>query len=908
MMRLDDARIRAAEAIFRAALELPAEGQSAFVHERSGSDQELRALVERLLACDARSGALLGNTLRLRPGELTPDAQIPRRIGPFDIVREIGRGGMGVVFEAHQAHPNRRVALKLLRFVSPSPHLLRRFDLEAEALGQLNHPGIAHIYQAGFEELLSPAGQRVRVPYVAMELVHGKPLCEFADERGLDVRARVELLARICDAAQHAHQKGVIHRDLKPANILVAAPRNACESPAAKDNAHGWPKIVDFGVARVSDLPQGQTATATQTGALLGTVAYMSPEQLVSNSAAIDTRTDVYSLGVVAFELLTGRPPFDVSQLPLGQAIERVLHSEPPRASALRPELRGDLEVIVAKAMARAPQERYASAAELSADLRRWLSGEAVLARPASTWYLLRKTVARRPLESGLLATILMLLCGSAAALALLNWRVVHHWREAEAQGIAARAAQIAEAQARTTTEAVSGFLHEMLAAASPAERGQDASLLSVMRAAMQRLDAGALRDQPAAEAAVMTTLGSTWQALGQLEQAEALFAQALEIRRRLHGPVHAEVATALNHLGEARFLRGDLDGAEQCFNQALTRRLELFGEMHAGVAECHNNLALVDQERDRLDSAEQRLQEALRIWRGTLGPEHELLELCLHNLGSLMTDRGRFDPAVPLLREVYRLRSNRHGREDHPAVVHTRNSLAIALQGAGYPAESVQLHRLNLEIKRRTLPKGHRQTRSSTVNLGVVLRDICEYEEAARLLRAELGAARLDDVAVDPSLAELFGGLGVLLTDLEQPGEAFQVLQRVVEANATHFGEFHQRVANTLNNLAEAAAQLGDLDMAMAMMERVLAIDAHLNEARPTVSRALHKHHYATILLRRNDRAQAAGLFQDALEMRRGLLGEAHPLTRSSAAALAQVQTLQTLERGTSKERARAD
>ena len=300
-----------------------------------------------------------GNTLPL------PAPPQPATIGRYRIIRLLGAGGMGTVYEAEQDHPRRKVALKVLKYGLPSPDVLWRFEQEAEVLGRLQHPGIARIYEAGQAE----TGRGVAQPYFAMELVHGVPLLEYAQAHHLNTRQRLELMVKVSEAVQHAHQLGVIHRDLKPANILV--------------EESGQPKILDFGVARVADR-EAQATRQTEVGQIVGTLAYMSPEQVSGDPLAVDTRSDVYALGVILYELLAGRLPYPISrQLP--EAVQTIREEEPTSLSSVNRTFRGDIETIVGKALEKEKTRRYASAEELAADIQHYLKDEPITARPPST-------------------------------------------------------------------------------------------------------------------------------------------------------------------------------------------------------------------------------------------------------------------------------------------------------------------------------------------------------------------------------------------------------------------------------------------------------------------------------------------------------------------------------------------
>jgi eukaryotic-like serine/threonine-protein kinase len=309
----------------------------------------------------------------VRDGGLWPAAGAT--IGGFTLIRHIGSGGAGVVYLAQQQQPSRIVALKMLRRELMASTMRRRFEIEAELLAQLQHPGIAQVYAAH-------SGDAVTPPFIAMEYVDGPPLTQYADDRRLAVRDRVDLVACASDAIQHAHQRGIIHRDLKPANILV--------------DEHGRPKVLDFGVARTVGAQVSITTVETEVGELIGTVAYMSPEQVEATPNGVDTRTDIYALGVVLFRLLTGQLPFGHDAPPLPELARRIAHDTSPKLGAVDPTLRGDLEIIVSRALAKDKERRYSSAAALATDLRRYLNGQPIAASADSAWYLLRRQVARR--------------------------------------------------------------------------------------------------------------------------------------------------------------------------------------------------------------------------------------------------------------------------------------------------------------------------------------------------------------------------------------------------------------------------------------------------------------------------------------------------------------------------------
>jgi WD40 repeat protein/serine/threonine protein kinase len=422
------------EELFHRATELPVAARGAFLDEQCGDDADLRRRLEGLLRSDAAERFLQPAVRRAVDDAGSGEFPGSTRIGRYTIVRKIGEGGMGTVYEARQEHPSRTVALKIIRPGIASPAVLRRFTHEAQILGQLEHPGVACIYEAGIAEVrASPSADDGQPPrplhFFAMEFVRGQTLTDYASRRELGISGRLELFARICDAVQHAHQKGVIHRDLKPANILVVDDA-AAGAPTAGPVGH--PKILDFGVARLTDAGVQAMTLQTDVGQLIGTLPYMSPEQVLADSRALDARSDIYSLGVILFELLSGRRPYDLHGRSLAEAARVIAEQEPTRLGSLDTALRGDLDTIVLKALEKEKDRRYLSAADLAADIRRYLSDQPIAARPQTTFYLLRKFARRnRGLVIGSTAAVLSLVVG-LIVVSILAHREAQQRRAAE--------------------------------------------------------------------------------------------------------------------------------------------------------------------------------------------------------------------------------------------------------------------------------------------------------------------------------------------------------------------------------------------------------------------------------------------------------------------------------------------
>ena len=410
------------ERLFQDALDIPPAERQEFLDRSCGGDAEVRLEVEALLRHyeSARDGALNEPVFT----GMTEGDDTPVSVGPYRVVGRIGEGGMGVVYEAEQEHPHRRIAVKVLRPGLYGERQLRRFRLECEVLGQLTHPGIAHVYDAGDAEVIFPKSPTARLPYLAMELVRGPRILDYVEQAGLDREARLELFAGICDAVHYAHQQAVIHRDLKPGNILV--------------DERGQPKILDFGVARFTSDDEGRTQH-TRTGDIIGTLRYMSPEQLMGNQSQLDIRTDVYSLGIILYEMLAGKTPYDTSSGSITDLALRIEQGALPRLSVHDPSLRGDLDAITFTALSPAREERYPSAAALAEDIRRHLRGEPVSTRRDSGWQAWRRFVRRHRTAVAIGGAFLSLVAASS----VVAWALYSDARQArnvaEAERLEAR-------------------------------------------------------------------------------------------------------------------------------------------------------------------------------------------------------------------------------------------------------------------------------------------------------------------------------------------------------------------------------------------------------------------------------------------------------------------------------------
>ncbi len=515
-------------------------------------DVELRARKERDESL-ASSALLFGN-----PSTTAP-APLPERLGDYRILDELGRGGMGVVYRAEQESPQRAVALKVIRGRLDSPEVRRRFDYEVAVLGRLRHPGIAQIHEAGSTELASGES----IPFFAMELVEGSPLLEHASDRRLSVEAKLELFVKICEAVHFAHQQGVIHRDLKPSNILV--------------DAFGAPKVLDFGIARATEREAGDTETGTELGQTPGTLAYMSPEQLGGDPSLLDTRTDVYSLGVVLFELLAGRSPYDLEGRSTLERVRIIREDEPCRLGSLDRGLAGDLETIVSTALAKDKARRYGSVSELAADVQRHLGHEPIEARPASTWYVVRKFARRHRVLVGASAVVMVTLIVAT----IVSLRSARQARVAEQdERLASQGARKAEEDARAAATVADLARREaedaLTSSALIAARGGfwEANLQSSEKAlGFDPLHAPELRLERVRAFIALNRAGEAFSELDRLEQHEDLdppvrvAAQLWRGDLLLAGSLRDERGLALVR---SAFESGELDAADRAYAAAL--------------------------------------------------------------------------------------------------------------------------------------------------------------------------------------------------------------------------------------------------------------------------------------------------------------------------------------------------
>jgi tetratricopeptide (TPR) repeat protein len=646
-----------AEALDRAPPERPG-----FVDEACGDDAALRAQVGELLELEEKADAWFGAPTASVAGPAAT-AEGVRQIGRYEIRGVIAAGGMGTVYEAVQDHPHRLVALKLLRRGAASPQAMKRFHHEAEILGRLRHPNIAHIHDAGtFDE-----GEGAQ-PYFVMELVKGEPLIRYADSRKLGTRQRMELFVKICDAVQYAHHHGVIHRDLKPDNIFV--------------DDLGEPKILDFGVARATDADIRATTLRTDVGQLIGTVPYMSPEQVTGDPTELDTRSDVYSLGVVLYELMSGRLPHDLRGKTIPEAVRVIREDDPTPLSSVNRVFRGDVETIVAKALAKEKARRYQTAADLASDVRRYLKDEPIVARPASTFYQLRKFARRnKALVGGAAVAAAALVLGTAVA----SWQAVQATR------------------ARDQAVDVNAFLFEVLGATDFVEEGRRLDVMDVLDRAVAAIPT-TFSDRPVLEAEIRHRLGISYASMSAFDKGLHQLRAARAIRTRELGPEHDDTLESTATLAEILSRIYHWYESEQLWREVVDAQRRRLGEDHPDTLRSIGQLSRPLVNIYKVDEAIRLSSRSANGLIKALGEDHEDAIYAYLWTWSPLYGQGRYDEAKAVLEQSVEM-AERALPEDHRVRLLAEKWLGGWLCRTGYWDEGWPMIERALATQERLYP-----------------------------------------------------------------------------------------------------------------------------------------------------------------------------------------------------------
>ncbi len=782
-----------------------------------------------------------------------------QRIGPYRLERPLGDGGMGEVWQADQLEPVRRkVAIKLVKWGMDTRAVIGRFESERQALALMDHPAIARVFDAGATE----TGR----PYFVMELVRGEPITRYCDRFRLGTRERLQLVQQICDGVQHAHQKGIIHRDLKPSNVLVA---QIDDRPVAK--------IIDFGIAKATAQQLTEHTVFTQLGQWIGTPVYMSPEQAEPTGLDVDTRSDVYSLGVLLYELLVGVPPIDPTEIReagFEEVRRRIRDTEPRRPStrvttrgddaaelarrrstepgALARRLRGDLDWITLKALEKDRDRRYASASELSADIERSLQNEPVLAGPPGVGYRARKFVRRHLLGVGFATVVAALLVALVVSMAIQSRRVT---RERDRANLEA-------ATAREISEFLVGLFEEV----DPTRaRGNEITAREVLDLGVRSIQSD-LEHDPATRADLMKTMGRVYTALGLYDDARGLIEDSVEIREGDSQSGSLELAAALDELAKVMHWQGDYEAGLAVARRALELRESLQGIEHPDLGFSLNALGNLLEKNGRLEEAEAAHQRAADLREAALGPDHPEVGQSLHNLAILLLSQAEYERAESLLLRSAEIEESHLGAESHDFAT-SLHVLAILYQTLERYDEAIAMEERSLGIRERVLGENHPHVSFSLTTLANLYRAVDRTSEAESLLRraieigeaswsleypelrwmyrslsacvAELGrfeeaeailidlVGRTEKLGADfeVGLVPTLIALGELYSDERRDAEARVALERALEIEERVSGAEHAYLIDSLLPLAELARRRGEPDAARPLCERALEI-----------------------------------------------------------------------------------
>jgi len=704
--------------LFGAVLECEPERRGEFLQRACGSNRELRCELESLLSAYENSSELSQSPW---PVDVV-EAAAPQFVGTYHLLEKLGEGGMGQVWLAEQSAPvRRRVALKLIRTGIYDNALLQRFQGERQSLAIMDHPAIAKVFDAGTTE----AGQ----PYFVMEYVPGLPITEYCDSKKLSIQQRIELFIQVCEGVQHAHQKAIIHRDIKPANILVV-----------EVDGKPRPSIIDFGLAKaVTSQVSGETLF-TQAGAFLGTPGYMSPEQADPGVQDIDTRTDVYSLGVVLYVLLTGCEPFDTAswkKLPFHEVLRRLREEDAPtpstRVSAtqevsgpaanargteprqLANQVQGDLDWIVMKAVEKDRNRRYGTPTELAADLRRYLENEPVVARPASAGYRLQKYVRRHRVAVAFVIIVGALLVSFGVVQAMQLRRITRE---------------------RDRANRISAFMTNMFKLSDPTEvHASNVSSRDVLDQASKDIETS-LSGDPEMQGQLMRVMGNAYKNMGVNDRAESLLKQAVQVDRRSFGATNAETLAAMTDLAWTLNQEGRIPEAEKLQREALQIEQQKLGADDPTTLGTKMGLAVTLDQEGRHEEAEKLARETLDAQRRVLGPEDTGTLANMDNLAAMLGNQGKFAEAEKLQRETSELERRLLGPENLKTVVASDN-LAETLVYERHDEEAEQILRGNLATVLRVFGPDHPELASIQYSLGCIALHRGQRDEAIDLFRS---------------------------------------------------------------------------------------------------------------------------------------------------------------------------
>ncbi len=865
--------------VFNVALELPAAKRTSYLDKECAGDAALRQRVEALLkasedsyTCLEGSAAIPSGNFRLPP---LPAEKPGDRIGRYKLLQQIGEGGCGVVYMAEQEEPvRRRVALKVIKLGMDTKSVIARFEAERQALALMDHPNIAKVLDAGATD----TGR----PYFVMELVKAIPITRYCDENNLSTPARLGLFLQICQAIQHAHQKGIIHRDIKPSNILVA-----------DHDGVPVPKIIDFGIAKATtDQRLTDKTVFTAFEQFIGTPAYMSPEQAKLSGLDIDTRTDIYSLGVLLYELLTGKTPFESRRLMEAglDEVRRIIREEEPARPSTKLEtleaaeqttvarhrqsdppklahlIRGDLDWIVMKALEKDRSRRYETANGLAMDIQRHLENEPILARPPGTAYRLQKSFRRHKLAFTTCAIV-----GASLLLGVIGstWQAV---RATKAEKLAehrlgeAAAERDAKEEARKEAEAISTFLTQVFTSPSPFRDGRTITVAEGLSNATQKLEID-LANQPARRAKLLSAVGATYYGLGlfydaiplqekardyylatigpesrdtlvatrrlanlyaevgRLDEAIKLLEPVVTLSRKVLGPEDPETINAISTLAGTYNVAGRWADSLKLREESLTLSRKVNGPEDPITIQFMEELAISHLQLGHLRESIPQGEQVLALSTRVLGPEHRQTLRCMYSLGASYYAAGRRDDALKLWEKALPLDSKVNGPE-HPLTLKVMSRLAIAYSETGRYDDAINLSEQALEINRKLNGPAHPDTLEAMQVLAISYDHAGRHEEAIHLLEAalELSSKKFGDE--NPITLSKMGTLSFVLFEAGRRDEAIKLGEKALALKSKVLGLDNYETIGAMENMAVFYAAAGRQKESLTLKEQVLAHD----------------------------------------------------------------------------------
>src|SRR5665213_2914630 len=814
-------------------------------------------------------------------------------IDRYNLLQQIGEGGFGTVWMAEQTHPvSRRVALKVIKLGMDTREVIARFEAERQALAMMDHPNIAKVLDAGTTD----AGR----PYFVMELVKGIPITQFCDERQLSLKDRLALFADVCSAINHAHQKGIIHRDIKPSNVMVTLHG---DKPVVK--------VIDFGVAKATQGKLTNKTLFTRYEQFIGTPVYMSPEQAALSGLDIDTRSDIYALGILLYELLTGKPPFDSKSLAAAgyEEMRRIIREvEPPRPSTRLSTIAGDERTQVAKARRLAPEKlsrlveadldwivmkaidkdrsrRYETANGLALDIQRFLSDEPVSATPPSAGYQLRKFARRNKTAlrvAAAIAAMLLVATGVSSWQAVRATRAEHKLAQTLRQVAAERDAK---EQARKDAQTISTFLTDVFQSPDPKRDGRTITVAELLDKAAKKLETD-LADQPQRRTKLQGTLGHTYRALGLSRQAIPLQEQVLEFSRKTLGPEHPETLWAMLDLANSYFDAGHRDEALKMQEELLPLCRKVFGPSHHDTIMAMNNLANSYHGAGRRGESLKMREEVLRLRRKVLGPEHPDTIMAMNNLATSYADAGRRDEAPKLREQVLNLSREVNG-PDPPDTVAAMNNLALSYFDAGRRDEALKIREQVLKLSRKVLGPEHPDTLSAILNLSISYFAAGRRDEALKMREDVLSLRRKVNGPEHPDTLTTMGNLAISYFAAGRRDEALKIREQVLTLSRKVLGPEHPDTLGAMGNLALSYASVGRWDVAIKVQEEVLSLRRKtLGPEHPGTLAAMNDLAISYFAAGRRD--ETLKIREQLLSLRRKVLGPEHPDTLGAMENLA--------------------